>query len=177
MTTPELLIVGRLRKAYGTRGELLVEPITDAPAAVYAAGRRLFPGTTAGDPDPQARHLTIDHARLQHDGSVVVGFAEIPDRTEAERWRGRYLLAPAGDLPQPAEGEVYLHELPGMRVLLATGEPVGDVVDVYELPQGLMLSVAGPRDTVLLPFREEFVQRVDRAARHIIATPPEGFFE
>jgi ribosomal 30S subunit maturation factor RimM len=45
---PDLMIVGRLRKAHGVHGEILVEPITDAPAEVYSAGRRLFAGTTDG---------------------------------------------------------------------------------------------------------------------------------
>lgn len=179
MGSPELIIVGRLRKAHGIRGDLLVEPITDAPAELFTAGRRLFAGTVTGDPAPDERALTVRTARPQPDGLLVVHFDEIADRSEADRWRHRYLLVAMDEVAPPAEGEVWVHELIGMTVTLPTGEPIGAVREVYELPQGLALEVAreGGGETVLLPFREEFVPRVDRAARRVVATPPEGLFE
>ncbi|HEY9450345.1 MAG TPA: ribosome maturation factor RimM [Gemmatimonadaceae bacterium] len=177
MTPPELMIVGRLRRAHGIRGELGVEPLTDAPAAVFAAGRAILVGTTEGDPDPAGRTLTVRRARPQGDGSILVSFDEITDRSEAELWRGRYLLAPASDLEPPAEGEVYVHELPGMTVVLTDGETLGVVSDVLELPQGLALEVHRDAGSVVLPFHEEFIESVDRSGRRIVATPPEGLFE
>jgi 16S rRNA processing protein RimM len=177
VTPPELMIVGRLRRAHGIRGELDVEPLTDAPAAVFAAGRAIRVGTAEGDPDPAGRMLTVRRARPQGDGSILVSFDEILDRTEAERWRGRYLLAPASELEPPSQGEVYVHELAGMSVLLADGEKLGVVSDVIELPQGLALEVSRDSGSVVLPFHEEFIESVDRAARTIVATPPEGLFE
>ncbi|HET7553014.1 MAG TPA: ribosome maturation factor RimM [Gemmatimonadaceae bacterium] len=177
MTPPELMLVGRLRKAHGIRGELDVEPLTDAPAAVFAAGRSILVGTTEGDPDPAGRVLTVRRARPQGDGSILVAFDEITDRTEAELWRGRYLLSPASELEPPAEGEVYVHELPGMRVVLPDGESLGEVGDVLELPQGLALEVRRGSESVVLPFHDEFIESVDRVARTIVATPPEGLFE
>jgi 16S rRNA processing protein RimM len=177
MTSPELMLVGRLRRAHGIRGELDLEPLTDAPAAVFAAGRTILVGTTEGDLDPAGRALTVRRARPQGDGSILVSFDEITDRSEAELWRGRYLLAPASELEPPGEGEVYVHELPGMRVVLRDGESLGVVSDVLELPQGLALEVRRDSDNVVLPFHEEFIESVDRASRTIVATPPEGLFE
>ena len=177
MDTPELIIVGRLRKAHGIRGALVVQPLTDAPADVFAAGRRLFVGDDAGNPDADGRRLTIAAVRPQPDGSVITRFDGIDDRSEAERWRGRYLLAETETLTPPAEGEVYVHELAGMHVELPSGEPLGDVVDVLELPQGLALEIRLGTRTALLPFVDEFVSLVDREARRIVASPPEGLFE
>ena len=174
---PELLIVGRLRKAHGIKGALVVQPMTDAPAAVFAAGRRLVVGTPNGEPDPAGRTLVVESARAQPDGSLIVQFEGIADRTEAERWRDRYLLADANELEPPAAGEVYIHELTGMRVERPDGQSLGTVADVLELPQGLALEITnGPR-SALLPFHAEFVRHVDRAARRIIAVPPNGLFE
>jgi len=172
---PALMLVGRVRNAHGIRGGLAVESLTDAPAEVFAAGRRVFLGTTTGDPDPAGRALTVTGSR-PHGAGLVVHFAEIASRDDAERWRGSYLLVPADELAPPAEGEVYVHELVGMSVSLASGDPVGTVSEVYELPQGLVLEVRHDGRSSLLPFREEFVRSVDRAARRIIATPPEGLF-
>jgi 16S rRNA processing protein RimM len=171
------MLVGRLRKAHGIRGELDVEPLTDAPGADFATGRAILVGAVVGDPDPTGRTLTVRRARPQGDGSILVSFDEISDRSEAERWRGHYLLAPASELEPPAEGEVYVHELPGMSVILPGGEPLGVVSGVLDLPQGLALEVRRDSGSVLLPFHEEFITSVDRGARTIVATPPEGLFE
>jgi 16S rRNA processing protein RimM len=171
------MIVGRLRRAHGIRGELAVEPLTDTPAAVFAAGRVVSVGTTEGDPDPAGRALTMQRVREQGDGSLLVTFDGIADRAGAELLRGRYRFAPASELEPPTEGEVYIHELPGMRVLLPGGEALGVVSGVLELPQGLALEVSHDRESVVLPFHEPFIESVDRAARTIVATPPEGLFE
>jgi 16S rRNA processing protein RimM len=180
MTTPAFIIVGRVRKAHGIRGEVVVEAITDAPDAVFAPGRRVFAGTVAGDLAPNRTELHVDTSRPFNEG-LLVGFAEVPDRTVAETWRGRYLLLPAGELPAPGEEEVYVHELLGMRVELASGELVGTVDETYELPQGMALDVrrAPPREreTVLILYDERTIASVDKAARVIVVTPPEGLLE
>jgi 16S rRNA processing protein RimM len=157
------------------KGDLIAEVITDSPAAVFAAGRRLVAGTDKGDASPKGETLTISRAEARFDGSWLLGFSEIPDRTVAAHWRLRYLLAPRGELPPPAEGDVYLHELPGMRVRLENGAELGPVKDIFELPTGLALDVQWKTGTVLLPYT--FVVSVDRSAREIVAAPPEGLFE
>ncbi|MDQ2668342.1 MAG: ribosome maturation factor RimM [Gemmatimonadota bacterium] len=180
MTTPTYLIVGRVRKAHGIRGEVVVEAITDAPDAVFAPGRRVFAGTAAGDISASQQELHIRSVRPFNEG-MLVGFDEVPERNAAELWRGRYLLLPADEVPPPADDEVYLHDLVGMRVDLATGEVIGVVEELYELPQGLALDVrrAEPRDgeTVLLLYDDNTVAYVDKDARVIVVTPPEGLLE
>ena len=169
------MIVGRIRKAHGIRGEVLVEPITDAPDAVFVSGRRLFAGTATGDPSPDGLELHITAVR-QHMDSVRLTFREVPDRSAAELWRGRFLLAPQDELPPPADDEVYLHDLIGMQVMHDDGRALGEIVDTYDLPQGLMLDVrpvnGGP--TYFIPWREEILVHVDEAARVVTVRPPEG---
>ena len=180
MTTPAFIIVGRVRKAHGIRGEVVVEVITDAPDAVFAPGRRVFAGTAAGDISPARQELHLRSVRPLNDG-LLVGFDELPERNAAELWRGRYLLLPAAELPPPDEDEVYVHELLGMRVQLPDGQPVGTVEELYELPHGLALDVrrAEPRDgeTVLLLYDDNTVASVDKAQRIIVVTPAEGLLE
>lgn len=175
MSARALMIVGRVRKAHGIRGELLVEPITDAPDMIFVSGRRLFAGTASGDPSPDGQELHITAVR-QHMESVRLTLAEVPDRGAAELWRGRFLLVPQDELPPPADDEVYLHHLPGMRVMHVDGRALGEVADTYDLPQGLMLDVrpvnGGP--TYFIPWRDEVLVQVDEAARVITVNPPEG---
>jgi 16S rRNA processing protein RimM len=180
MTRPEFIIVGRVRKAHGIRGEVVVEVITDEPDAVFASGRRVFAGTAVGDLAPNRLELHIGTTRPFNEG-LLVGFAEVPDRNAAETWRGRYLLLPVDELPEPTENEVYLHDLVGMRVELSDGQPVGTVEEIYELPQGLAIDVrrAAPRDaeTIMLLYDERTVASVNKTERVIVVTPPEGLLE
>ena len=180
MTSPAFIIVGRVRKAHGIRGEVVVEPITDAPDAIFASGRRVFAGTASGDLAPNRAELHVASSRPFNEG-FLVGFAEVSDRNVAETWRGRYLLLPANELPPPGDEEIYVHELPGMRVVLESGEAVGIVEETYELPQGLAIDVRRdpPREseTVLILYDERTIASVDRGARVIVVTPPEGLLE
>src|SRR3954468_9102394 len=136
----EFVIVGRVRKAHGIRGELVVEPITDAPDAVFAPGRRVLAGTVRGDITPDHRELHVEHVSRFKEG-LIVAFREIADRNSAELWRNRFFLVPRAEVPTLDEGEVYVHELPGMHVLLDSGAHLGEVAEVYELPQGLAIDV------------------------------------
>jgi 16S rRNA processing protein RimM len=178
VAAPALTIVGRVRRAHGIHGELVVEPLTDAPDAVFAPGRRVFAGTTDGHPSPDRRELVVEESRPFKGGGWIVAFASISDRNEAERWRERYVFAPMSELDPVADGEVYVHQLFGLSVVLARSlEPVGEVTDVYELPQGIMLDVRRPSGSVMIPFRSEVVTNVDLQAKQITIDPPEGLIE
>jgi 16S rRNA processing protein RimM len=177
MPATSYVIVGRIGRPHGVRGEVFIEPITDAPAAVFAAGRRVFAGTTDGDVAAEAGVLAVRSARAAPDGRWVVGFDRLADRDEAERWRGRYLLLPASEIEPPGEGEAFLHELPGMRVELPTGEVIGEVEEIFELPQGIVLDVRWRGRIVTLPFNDVFLRELDREGRRIVLDLPEGLLE
>ena len=178
MDAPDLTIVGRVRRAHGIHGELVVEPLTNEPDAVFAPGRRLLAGTVHGDPAPDERTLTIEESRPFKGGGWIVAFAELVDRNEAERWRDRYFLLPRAALEPIREDEVYLHDLLGLEVLRdGSNERVGEVVDVYELPQGVVLDVRQSQRSVLIPFSHDIVRRVELDARRLIIDPPEGLIE
>ncbi len=180
MTHSAFIIVGRVRKAHGIRGEMVVDVITDAPDAVFASGHRVFAGTASGDVAPSRQELHVRSTREFNEG-LLVGFAEVTDRNAAELWRGRYLLLPADEVPAPSADEVYVHDLVGMRVDLSGGDTLGVVEEIYELPQGLALDVrrAEPRaaETVMLLYDDNTIASVDKERRIILVTPPEGLLE
>ena len=173
----EFIIVGRVRKAHGIRGELVVEPITDAPDRVFAPGRRVLAGTVRGDLASDGRELHVEKTSRFKDG-LIVSFREIVDRTTAEQWRNRFFLLPRAEVAALDDGDVYVHELLGMRVQLESGEIVGEVADMYELPQGLAIDVrrAGREDTVLLLYKQS-VLSVDRDAKVVTVTIPDGLLD
>ncbi len=168
------LVVGRLRKPHGLKGEYAVFPLTDRPETVFAAGRRLVRLALSGEVVGEA--IEVERSRAYH-REWLLKFRGLESRDELEGWRGQFLAAPEADLPPPAEGEVYLHELAGFAVRDTTGAALGVVSDLYELPAGLTLEVQGPRREFLLPFRREFVREVDRAGRRLVVELPEGLVE
>ena len=167
MAADALAIVGLIRNAQGIRGEVVIEPLTDAPDAVFASGRRVFV-----DEDPM-----IVAGSRPFKGGVMVKFEEVADRNAAELLRGKYVFSPFDELAPPAEDEVYLHDLIGMNVKLDTGESMGEVKAYYELPQGLTLEVKTPRGDVLVPYRPEVVEHVDREAREVVVKSEVGIFD
>ena len=185
----DLALVGLVRRAHGIRGELAVETFSDRPAEVFSAGRRVYVGTPEGrvlPADPKRPvgaggaplTATVEHAS-PFKGGLILRLAEVADRTAAERWRERALLVPYAELSPPADDEVYLHELVGMRVVHKDGSPAGEVVDLVELPQGLALDVRveGTARTALVPYRPEMVVGVDVPARTVTVDLPEGLLE
>jgi 16S rRNA processing protein RimM len=170
----EHLLVGRLRKPHGLKGDCAIFPLTDEPEAVFAPGRKVWVKDLAGE--VIAGPLTIARSRKFH-REWLVGF-EGHDRIEAvEAWRGTFLAAPASELRQPDPDEVYLHELAGFAVRDPSGTPLGVVSDVAEGPAGLILTVQGPKREFLLPFRKEFVKQVDREGKKLVVDLPEGLMD
>jgi len=172
-------IVGRVRRAHGVRGEVVVELLTDAPDAIFAPGARVLAGTIHGDVAPDGASLRVEGARPFKEG-LLVHFEEILDRNVADTWRDRYLLVPVEELEPLADDEVYLHDLVGLRVELADGTAVGTVSSFYELSHGILLEVqrvGAAGGSVLVPYRDEFVTAVDVRAGRLVIDPPTGLLE
>ena len=168
------MVVGRLRKPHGLKGDLTLFPITDAPDTVFAPGRSVW--LVGLDGETVAGPVTIERSRSYH-REWLIKFAGADRREAIDPWRGLFLAVPADELAPPEGDEVYLHELDGFAVRLPDETPLGLVSAVYELPSGLMIEVQGPKREFLLPYKKEFVREVDRAGRRLVVTPPEGLIE
>lgn len=168
------LVVGRLRKPHGLKGDCAVFPLTDQPNEVFAPGNAVWLKNLAGD--TIAGPLLIERSRPYH-RQWLVAFRDHLDVDAVKPWGGGFLAVEADRLRPPAEGEVYLHELTGFAVRDAAGSPLGLVTRVIEMPAGLMLEVQGPKREFLLPFRKEFVVEMDRVARRLVVSPPAGLLD
>lgn len=168
------MVVGRLRKPHGLKGEVTLFPLTDRPDEVFTPGRSLavvdLAGAVAGGP------FQIERARAYH-REWIVKFAELDVREAWDPWRGMFVAADLGDLPAPEGDEVWLHELVGFAVRHSDGTALGIVSDVYELPAGVTIEVQGPKREFLLPYRREFVLEVNREERRLVVEPPAGLIE
>lgn len=174
---PSHLVVGHLNKPHGTKGEIFVWPLTDHPGDTFTPGVILYVGDDTGNlPDPTLPSLVIQAARPFRRG-FLLRVEGVEDRTGAEALQGRYLLRPAAELAEPDEGEVFYHQLLGMRVLTVGGEEVGKIVEVYELRPADLLEVRGPGGTHFIPFLASLVRDVDPEAGIMVIDPPEGLLE
>lgn len=161
------LVVARIGRPHGVRGEVSVEVRTDAP------GERLARGSVLSTDPADAGPLTVTTAR-DHNGRVLLTFDEVPDRTAAERLRGVLLLAEFEDEPV-TDDAWYTHELVGLRVETTGGDQVGSVVDVRPMPAQDLLVIeltAGGRR--LVPFVAAIVPEVDMAGGRVVIDPPDG---
>ena len=172
----EFYLVGRVRRAHGIRGELVVETLTDEPDAVFASGRRVFVGTADGDPLRPPRELHVIRSS-PFKGGLIVAFQGLPDRNTAELLREHTLLVPEDEVSPPGDDEIFLHDLVGMRVVHVNGDSIGEVTEVFELPQGLVMEVRRAADTVMLPFDERTVTELDSEERRITVDPLEGMLD
>jgi 16S rRNA processing protein RimM len=178
-------IIGRIRKPQGIRGDVTVELLTDEPERFFAVGARVFAGTITGDianhpadrKNPLSRQELHVEAASPYRGGLIVKFDAMPDRTAAEMWRQRYLLVPSDEITPPAENEVFMHDLIGMRVRGDDGTDLGEVTGLYELPQGLTLEVKREGGDILVPYRPSVVSEVDLDARIVLVQISSGLFE
>ena len=170
---PDLLVVGRIGRPQGIRGEVTVQVRTDDPDARFAVGSVLLT-------DPPGRGpLTVTSARNQN-GRLILGFEGVADRNAAELLRETLLQVDAATLPPPEdEDEFHDHVLRGMAVRLVDGAPLGEVADVLHLPHGDVLVVRRSDNgaEVLVPFVRAMVPEVDVAARVLLLDPPQGLLD
>ncbi len=168
---PGLLLVGFVRKPHGVRGEVSVELVGDNPSR-FRAGSRLVV-VHAGE--ERGSEVVVETARL-HRQRYLIRFAGYSAREEAERLRGAAVCVPESEA-RPRQGQVFLKDLPGLRVVDESGRVLGEVARVLEYPAQDVLEISTARGTKLLPLVRELVPEVDLEAGRIVVRPPEGIFE
>ncbi|MDR1824420.1 MAG: ribosome maturation factor RimM [Bifidobacteriaceae bacterium] len=160
------VILARVGRAHGIRGEVVLELRTDQP------GRRFTTGAVFTTDPPATGPLTLRGCRTTQHGCVA-GFNEITDRNQAEALRGTLLLAQV-DPAEEAEAW-YPAQLKGLPVALVDGTPAGTVSDIIALPGQDLLELAEPGGTTaLVPLVKALVPVVDLQAGRIVIDPPAG---
>lgn len=166
------VVVGRIGKAHGLKGEVSVETRTDEPDLRFAVGNRLFAG------DPANRALTIASTRW-HSGRLLVAFELVLDRTDSEALRGSILEADvvADDVPDDPD-EYFDRQLVGLTAVDGDDLTLGTVTEVVHLPGHDLLAIATPAgEQKLVPFVNKIVPTVDLGAGKVVVIAPPGLFE
>lgn len=166
------LVVGRIGRPHGVRGDVTIDVRTDDPDSRFAVGSVLATDPTGRGP------LRVSSARW-HSGRLLLRFDGIDGRDAADALRGTLLVVDSADLPALTDpDEFYDHDLVGLVALLPDGSTLGEVGDVvHGAGNDLLVVVTPDRREVLVPFVAAVVPRVDRDAGRLVVDPPEGLLD
>lgn len=169
------LTVGRVAKAHGIGGEVVVEIRTDDPDARFAPGKTLRgrPSRSGGE-----RDFVVESAR-EHGGRLLLRLAGVTDRDAADALRGTLFVVDSDDLPPIGEPDTYYdHQLEGLHVRTVTGQDVGVVAEVLHTAAGELLAVRrGDGGETLVPFVGAIVTAVSLDDGVVEIDPPEGLLD
>ena len=167
----EMALVGRVARAHGNRGQVIVDPVTDFPDERFSRGSLLFIRR-----DHRIEPVTIEAVRF-HRGRPILGLAGVDTMNAAEALAGAELRVDAAMLRPLPGGSFYQHDLVGCVVETTQGMRIGDVTSVEGNAAGSRLVVRGRSGEILIPLAEGICVGVDVAAKLIVVDPPDGLLE
>jgi 16S rRNA processing protein RimM len=164
-------VVGRVARAHGNRGQVIVNPETDFVEERFRVGAELL----------ARREGRVDQLRVTamrvHQGRPVVAIEGVDTMNDAEAMAGLELRVPVSALAALPPGMFYRHDLVGCRVETTAGATVGEVTSVEGELGTSRLVVAAAGGDALIPLADAICVAIDIAARRIVVDPPEGLLE
>ena len=167
----DLLLVGRIARAHGNKGQVIVNPETDFPGERFAAGKVLV--VEQGGQQVERRIASV---RFQQ-GRPIIALDGVETMNDAESLAGAELKMPAETLAPLPGGTYYRHDLVGCEVWTKDGQVVGKVTDVEGSLERSRLVVARKGGELLVPMVATICLEVDPVAKRIVIDPPEGLLE
>ena len=166
-----MVLVGRVARPHGIRGQVIVNPETDFVEDRFKAGATFWTRSVRGD-----EQLKVTSARVQN-GRPVIAFEGFSSIEDVERLAGLDLRVPEEDLQPLEAGTYYHHQLIGCAVETMTGERVGTVARVDGGAASSLLVVNGGRGEVLVPLASGICVEIDVEAKRIRIDPPDGLLD
>ncbi|MDX1663933.1 MAG: ribosome maturation factor RimM [Candidatus Promineifilaceae bacterium] len=167
---PGFLVIGRVVRPHGVRGEMRVESHTELPER-FTWLEQVYLARDPDDPDPE-RHA-VDTVRF-HKGYVLLALVDVNSRESAEMLRGAWLMVPVAEALPLEEGEVYHYQLEGLEVVSDEGEYLGELAEIIETGANEVFVVRHAEGELLLPNIEAVVKEVDLEAGRMTVHLMEG---
>jgi 16S rRNA processing protein RimM len=169
--SPDTVVIGRIGRPHGVRGEVTIEVRTDDPDLRFAPGAVLL--TDPADRGP----LTIAASRWHRD-VLLLAVEGVESREAAELLRNTLLLVETSTLPALDDPDDYYdHQLVGLTARLTDGTALGEVVAVSHEGGDLLVVERPDAGELLVPFVRAIVPTVDLAAGSLVVDPPEGLLD
>lgn len=165
---PVFLAVGRLRRAHGLQGEMIMNILTDFPERLVI-GKVVYVG--------EAHMPIVIRSMRPKDKEILISFDEIHDPESAVAFRNQYLFVRADEIPPLPEGEYYHHQLLGLAAVSPQGDVLGTLVDIIETgaKDVYVIRLHENQGELLVPAVEPFVLGIDLDHGKIIVSPPEWY--
>ena len=167
----DLLLVGRIARAHGNKGQVIVNPETDFPGDRFAEGNVLV--VDHGGQQVERRIVSV---RFQQ-GRPILALEGVETMNDAEALAGAELKVPVTALAPLPGGTYYRHDLVGCEVRTKDGQVVGTVTDVEGPLERSRLVVARTGGELLVPMVDKICIEVDPGAKRIVIDPPEGLLD
>ena len=167
----DMVLVGRIARAHGIRGQVIVDPATDFPEERFKPGSVLH--IRRGD---LTEAVTVEHVRF-HRGRPIIGLTGIETMNAAETLAGMELRIAVDALQPLPAGSYYHHDLIGCSIETLTGGTIGRVRSVEGDGVGSRLVVDTASGDVLIPMVEGICVAIDMAGRRIVVDPPGGLLD
>ena len=167
----ELLLIGKIARAHGNKGQVIVNPETDFAHERFAVGNELVieqGGRSA------TRRITA--VRFQ-DGRPIVALDGVGTMNDAEALAGAELKMPASALGALPANTFYRHDLVGCEVKDTAGRALGRVTDVAGPLERSLLIVEGRRRELMVPMADGIIVEVNTVAKRIVVNLPEGLID
>jgi 16S rRNA processing protein RimM len=171
MTWDEMAVVGRIARAHGIRGQVIVNLETDFPETRFQPGAELFI-----ERGGEVSTLRLTTVRFHRDRPVV-GIEGVATMNDAEALAGSELRVPADQLAPLPPGTFYRHDLVGCRVETRDGQAVGTVSAVEGTMAGSRLVIDSARGEILIPLANDICTTIDVDGKRIVVEPPEGLLD
>jgi len=165
----DLVLVGRVARAHGSRGQVIVNLDTDFPDERFRVGAAVLVGSSAT--------LRVIRDVRFHQGRPIIALEGIETMDDAEALAGAELRVPAPGVGTLPEHTYYHYDLVGCVVVEQGGRTIGPVTGVEGTMEMSRLVVAGDRGEVLIPLVAEICTEIDVAGRRIVVNPPDGLLE
>ena len=166
-----MIAVGRITRSVGLKGEMSVAVLTDTLQR-FERLKTVWIGT---DESQAAKHALV--AVRMASSAVVLKLKDIETRTASDSLRGQLVFVASKDAVVPKKGSYFIHDIVGMDVETESGEAIGTVLEVMELPANDVWVVAGAGGEFLIPAIKDVIRSVDVQRRKVVIRPLEGLLE
>jgi 16S rRNA processing protein RimM len=169
--SPDTVVVGRIGRPHGVRGEVTVEVRTDDPDL------RFVPGAVLRTDPAERGPITIAGVHW-HSGTLLLRLEGVDSREAAEAVRNTELLVDVADLPEIEDPDSYYdHQLVGLTARMPDGTVLGEITVVRHEAQDLLVVRRPGGGDLLIPFVSAIVPTVDLDGGFVVVDPPEGLLE
>ncbi len=167
----DTVVVGRIGRPHGVRGEVTVEVRTDDPDL------RFVPGAVLRTDPPERGPITIAGVHW-HSGTLLLRLEGVDSREAAEAVRNTELVVPVSELPEIEDPDSYYdHQLVGLTARMPDDTVLGEVTAILHEAQDLLVVRRADAGEVLIPFVAAIVPTVDVDGGFLVVDPPEGLLE